>query len=238
MNGMPYGYFYGFDATYILVLIGIIITLVAQTKLRANYAKYSKIRSASGMTGLQVARRILDMNGLRDVRVNLVPGELTDHYNPANRTVNLSNAIYNSTSIAAVSVAAHECGHALQHSLGYAPLNLRSLIFPAANIGSKLSWPLIIIGIFLGSMGGPLVQIGIILFSFAVIFQLVTLPVEFDASRRAAIQLRDNGILPADEERGSKKVLGAAALTYVAAAASSALQLLRLVILFGGRRND
>ena len=190
------------------------------------------------MNGAGVARRILDMNGLGDVEVNHVSGNLTDHYNPANRTVNLSDATYNSYSIAAVSVAAHECGHAIQHSKNYAPLSFRTAIFPLANIGSNLAWPIIIIGVILGGMGNIMIQLGIIMFSLAVLFQFVTLPVEFDASARALVKLNEDGILPFDEESAAKKVLFAAALTYVAAAASSVLQLLRLVLLFGGRRND
>lgn len=238
MYGLPYRFMYGFDGTYILVLIGVILTLLAQAKMQSTFSKYSKIRSTSGMNGAGVARRILDMNGLGDVEVNHVSGNLTDHYNPANRTVNLSDATYNSYSIAAVSVAAHECGHAIQHSKNYAPLSFRTAIFPLANIGSNLAWPIIIIGVILGGMGNIMIQLGIIMFSLAVLFQFVTLPVEFDASTRALVKLNEDGILPFDEESAAKKVLFAAALTYVAAAASSVLQLLRLVLLFGGRRND
>lgn len=238
MYGLPYRFMYGFDGTYVLVLIGVILTLLAQAKMQSTFSKYSKIRSTSGMNGASVARRILDMNGLGDVEVNHVSGNLTDHYNPANRTVNLSDATYNSYSIAAVSVAAHECGHAIQHSKNYAPLSFRTAIFPLANIGSNLAWPIIIIGVILGGMGNIMIQLGIIMFSLAVLFQFVTLPVEFDASARALVKLNEDGILPFDEESAAKKVLFAAALTYVAAAASSVLQLLRLVLLFGGRRND
>ena len=238
MYGLPYRFMYGFDGTYVLVLIGVILTLLAQAKMQSTFSKYSKIRSTSGMNGAGVARRILDMNGLGDVEVNHVSGNLTDHYNPANRTVNLSDATYNSYSIAAVSVAAHECGHAIQHSKNYAPLSFRTAIFPLANIGSNLAWPIIIIGVILGGMGNIMIQLGIIMFSLAVLFQFVTLPVEFDASDRALVKLNEDGILPFDEESAAKKVLFAAALTYVAAAASSVLQLLRLVLLFGGRRND
>ena len=238
MYGLPYRFMYSFDGTYILVLIGVILTLLAQAKMQSTFSKYSKIRSTSGMNGAGVARRILDMNGLGDVEVNHVSGNLTDHYNPANRTVNLSDATYNSYSIAAVSVAAHECGHAIQHSKNYAPLSFRTAILPLANIGSNLAWPIIIIGVILGGMGNIMIQLGIIMFSLAVLFQFVTLPVEFDASARALVKLNEDGILPFDEESAAKKVLFAAALTYVAAAASSVLQLLRLVLLFGGRRND
>lgn len=238
MYGMPMGYMYRFDATYILVLIGAILTLLAQARMQSTFSKYSKIRSGSGMNGAAVARRILDMNGLGDVAVNHISGNLTDHYNPADRTVSLSDATYNSYSVAAVSVAAHECGHAIQHSENYVALSFRSLIFPLANLGSTLAWPIIIIGVILGNMGSAMIQIGIIMFSLAVLFQLITLPVEFDASARALKRLNEYGILPYEEESGAKQVLFAAALTYVAAASSSILQLLRLVLLFGGRRND
>ena len=236
MYGVPYGY--RFDGTYILVLIGLLLVLAAQFYMSSTFNKYSYIRSNSGLSGAQVARRILDLNGLSDVPVNHISGNLTDHYNPGSRSVNLSNSVYGSYSIAAVSVAAHECGHAIQHSRQYGPLNFRSALFPAANIGSKLAIPLIIIGAAIGGAKSPLIQIGIFAFALAVLFQLITLPVEFDASARALVRLRDDSILPASEEGGARRVLTAAALTYVAATASSILQLLRLVLLFGGRRND
>ena len=233
-------YYYGFDPTYILVIIGIIITMWAQGKMKTTFTKYSRVRSMSGMTGQEVARRILMANGIFDVTVEPVAGQLTDHYDPRSKVVKLSEVIYNSTSVAAVGVAAHECGHAIQDNQEYLPLRLRSAIVPVANLGSTLSWPMILIGIFLWSAGShigySLVSIGILCFSFAVLFQLVTLPVEFDASRRALRQLSVTGILPSEEQQQTRAVLSAAALTYVAAAASSMLQLLRLVILFGGNR--
>ena len=233
-------YYYGFDPTYILVIIGIIITMWAQGKMKTTFTKYSRVRSMSGMTGQEVARRILMANGIFDVTVEPVAGQLTDHYDPRSKVVKLSEVIYNSTSVAAVGVAAHECGHAIQDNQEYLPLRLRSAIVPVANIGSTLSWPMILIGIFLWNAGSyigyNLVSIGILLFSLAVLFQVVTLPVEFDASRRALQQLNVTGILPSDEEKQARSVLTAAALTYVAAAAASMLQLLRLVILFGGNR--
>ena len=233
-------YYYGFDPTYILVIIGIIITMWAQGKMKTTFAKYSRVRSMSGMTGQEVARRILMANGIFDVTVEPVAGQLTDHYDPRSKVVKLSEVIYNSTSVAAVGVAAHECGHAIQDNQEYMPLRLRSAIVPVANLGSTLSWPMILIGIFLWNAGSyigySLVSIGILCFSLAVLFQLVTLPVEFDASRRALRQLSDTGILPPEEQQQTRAVLSAAALTYVAAAASSMLQLLRLVILFGGNR--
>ena len=233
-------YYYGFDPTYILVIIGIIITMWAQGKMKTTFTKYSRVRSMSGMTGQEVARRILMANGIFDVTVEPVAGQLTDHYDPRSKVVKLSEVIYNSTSVAAIGVAAHECGHAIQDNQEYLPLRLRSAIVPVANIGSTLSWPMILIGIFLWNAGSyigyNLVSIGILLFSLAVLFQVVTLPVEFDASRRALQQLNVTGILPSDEEKQARSVLTAAALTYVAAAAASMLQLLRLVILFGGNR--
>lgn len=233
-------YYYGFDPTYILVLIGVFITMAAQAKMRGTFQRYSAVRSGSGMTGQEVARRILMANGIFDVAVEPVAGQLTDHYDPRKKVVKLSEVIYNSTSIAAVGVAAHECGHAIQDNRDYLPLRLRTAIVPIANLGSTLSFPMILIGIFLAGSGSyfglNLINLGILCFSLAVLFQLVTLPVEFDASRRALQQLDTTGILPQEEGRHARAVLTAAALTYVAAAASSLLQLLRLVILFGGNR--
>ena len=233
-------YYYGFDPTYILVIIGIVITMWAQAKMKTTFAKYSRVPSRTGMTGQEVARRILMANGIFDVSVEPVAGQLTDHYDPRSKVVKLSEVIYNSTSVAAIGVAAHECGHAIQDNQEYLPLRLRSAIVPVANIGSTLSWPMILIGILLWNAGSyigySLVSVGILLFSLAVLFQVVTLPVEFDASRRALQQLNVTGILPGDEEKQARSVLSAAALTYVAAAAASMLQLLRLVILFGGNR--
>lgn len=230
---------YGFHYSDIFLLIGIAITMLASFGLRTTYARYRSIRSGSGMRGVDVAYKILQENGLYDVRVEPVAGNLTDHYNPADKTVNLSEEIYNSTSIAAVSVAAHECGHAIQHGNEYVPLRLRSALVPLANIGSRFSWPLIFGGILLGaSSGRMMIQIGIFLFLLAVLFQIATLPVEFDASRRAIAQLQSRNILPPDEVKGAKKVLGAAALTYVAGAAAGALQLMRLILITRGRRRD
>ena len=193
----------------------------------------------TGMTGAEAARRLLNAQGIYDVTVQQIAGELTDHYDPRTKTVNLSESVYGSTSIAAVGVAAHECGHAIQHANGYVPLRVRGAFVPVANIGSNLAWPLIIIGlIFRGSMSTVLIQAGIIMFSLAVLFQLITLPVEFNASHRAMQQLERTGILGGNELRDTRKVLTAAAMTYVASAASMILQLLRLIILFGGRRRD
>ena len=189
------------------------------------------------MTGAQVAERLLRSAGLNDVKVGQVRGELSDHYNPATKVVNLSDSVYGSTSVAAIGVAAHECGHAIQHAKGYFPLKFRTWFVPVANFGSKLAWPLILIGLFINSQSSQMIiNAGIFLFSFAVIFQLVTLPVEFNASSRALKILEESGMLYEEELRGAKKVLSAAAMTYVAAAVATLLSLLRLIILFGGRR--
>lgn len=239
---MPYyGYGYGFyyDPTYVLVVIGAVLSLLASAKVNSTYAKYSRVRSMTGLTGAQAAQKILYQAGIRDVRIEHVRGSLTDHYDPSSKVVRLSDATYDSASVAAIGVAAHECGHVLQHHEGYAPLKLRSTLVPAANIGSKLGIPLILIGILLGA-NSILVNIGIWVFCLAVLFQIVTLPVEFNASKRAVQILDKQGILSGQEVSQCRQVLSAAAFTYVAAAAASILQLLRLIILFGGgrRRND
>lgn len=236
---MPY-YGYGFglywDWTYFLIIIGAIICLIASARVRTTYNKYARVASMSGLTGAQAAERILQNAGIYDVRIGRVSGSLSDHYDPRSKTLNLSDSVYGSTSVAALGVAAHECGHAIQHHKGYFPLRFRGALVPVANFGSTLAWPLIIIGIFIN--GYFFIQLGIIFFSLAVLFQLVTLPVEFNASRRAMDRLETLGILGDRELRLTGKVLRAAALTYVASAAASILQLLRLVILFGGRRDD
>lgn len=232
-----YGYrYYGYDWTYLLLVIGMLLSLAASAKLKSTFANYRRVRSASGLTGAEAARRILQAAGITDVTVRAVSGSLTDHYDPRSKTVNLSEDIYGRNSLAAVGVAAHECGHAIQHAIGYAPLELRTAIVPAANLGSNLSWPLFLIGLIAGIR--PLVTAGIVLFSLAVLFQLITLPVEFNASSRALHMLQSTGILGHDETKGARKVLSAAAMTYVAALAASVLQLLRLIILAGGRRRD
>lgn len=232
-----YGYYgYYFDPTYFLVLIGAVLCLWAQFRVSSTYNKYAKVRSRTGMTGAQAAQKILQMSGIYDVRIEHIGGSLTDHYDPSNKVLRLSDTVYGSTSVAAIGVAAHECGHAVQHDKGYAPLQIRSALVPAANIGSKAGIPLIILGAFLG-MNQLLIQIGIWVFALAVLFQVVTLPVEFNASGRALAMLGNYGMMERDEVSGCKKVLRAAALTYVAAAASAILQLLRLVLLFG-RRNS
>lgn len=237
---MPYfgmmGYY--FDPTWILVIIGAILSMAASAKVNSTFSKYSKVRSMTGMTGAEAAQRLLNSQGIYDVQVRSVRGSLTDHYDPRTKTVNLSESVYGATSVAAIGVAAHECGHAIQDNVGYVPLRLRGAIVPVANIGSQAAFPLIILGVIIGGMGSPLVKIGLILFSLAVIFQLVTLPVELNASRRAVTLLDSVGILGGQEVNQVGKVLGAAALTYVAALAASVLQLLRLLILFGGRRDN
>lgn len=233
-----YGFYPGmmFDPTIILVLIGALISMWASGRVQSTFQKYSRVRSMSGMTGAEAAKRLLHSQGIYDVTVQAVRGNLTDHYDPRTKTVNLSEGVYNQTSVAAIGVAAHECGHAMQDNVGYVPLKLRAAFVPVASFGSKLSWPLILIGLLLGA--SSFLQIGIWMFTLAVLFQLITLPVEFNASGRAVRLLGDVGILQGQEVDQTRKVLGAAALTYVAAAAASILQLLRLVILFGGRRNN
>lgn len=227
-----------YDPTYILVLIGVIISIGASAKLRSTYQRYAAVRSTCGMTGAEAARRLLNNEGIYDVTVRRVPGNLTDHYDPRTKTVNLSDGVYGSASIAAIGVAAHECGHAMQDASDYSPLKIRAAMVPAANLGSALAWPLILIGLILGSGGSALAGIGILLFSLAVLFQLVTLPVEYNASHRAVALLDSTGILSGQEVGQTRSVLNAAALTYVAAAAASILQLLRLLMIFGNRRND
>ena len=229
---------YYFDPTWILVIIGAVLSMAASAKVNSTFNKYSKVRSMTGMTGEDAAKRLLNSQGIYDVTVRPVKGQLTDHYDPRTKTVNLSESVFHSTSVAAIGVAAHECGHAMQDNVGYVPLKLRGAIVPVANIGSQAAFPLIIIGVLIGGMGSPLVNIGLILFSRAVIFQLITLPVELNASRRAITLLDQVGILGGQEVNQTRRVLGAAALTYVAALAASVLQLLRLVILFGGRRDN
>lgn len=232
-----YGFYY--DPTYVMVLIGVVICMLASANVNRTFQKYSRIRSHSGMTGREAAERLLHANGIYDVTVQRVAGNLTDHYDPRNKTLNLSDSTYASTSVAAIGVAAHECGHAVQHANGYAPLKIRGSLVPVANFGSTLAWPLILIGFLIqGNASVLLVNLGILLFSAAVLFQIVTLPVEFNASSRALKSLETNGILYTEEVADTRKVLRAAALTYVASAASAILQLLRLILISGGRRRN
>ena len=227
------------DPTYFLVLIGAVICLIASANVKSTYNRYANHRSMSGITGAEVAQRILHAAGIYDVKVGHVAGNLTDHYNPSTKVLNLSDTVYGSSSVAAIGVAAHECGHAIQHMQGYAPLKFRTAFVPVANIGSTLAWPIIILGVLINSESSQwIINAGIFLFSFAVIFQLLTLPVEFDASKRALFMLENQGILSEREVPHARKVLSAAALTYVASVAAAILQLLRVVILFGGRRRN
>ena len=234
---MPYyGGYYGLDPTYFLVLIGALLSMWASARVNSTFQKYSQVRSCTGMTGVEVARQLLHSQGIYDVTVQAVRGQLTDHYDPRTKTVNLSEPVYGSASVSAIGVAAHECGHAIQDHVGYAPLRLRAAFVPVANLGSKLSWPLILLGLMIGLT--PFIQVGIWMFVLALLFQVITLPVEFNASGRAVGLLEQLGILQGQEVADTRRVLGAAALTYVAAVAASVLQLLRLLLLFGGRRRD
>jgi Zn-dependent membrane protease YugP len=228
---MYYGY--GFDPTFILMIPAMLLAGYAQAKVKSTFAKYSRIRNSYGHTGYAVARTLLDNSGLQDVPVELVAGRLSDHYDPGKKILRLSQEVYNSSSLAAMGVAAHECGHAIQHQEGYAPLLVRNAIAPVASFGSKASWLFIIGGFIFSAIN--LIDIGILLFSAAVIFQVITLPVEFNASNRAVVLLESNGLVPANEIGPARQVLNAAALTYVAAAFAAIMQLVRLFVLRGRR---
>ena len=223
---------YGMDWSYLLLIAAFIISMIVQFRMQGTFAKYSKVAARNGMTGAQIAQMVLQSEGLYNVQVRPVAGSLTDHYDPRTKTVNLSQTVYGQTSLAAQSVAAHECGHAIQDARNYAPLRWRTSLVPVANFGSRFSWILLLIGLFMSSYF--LIRVGILLFAVALLFQLVTLPVEFNASNRALAKLQNSGWLQADEMSGSKQVLGAAALTYVAAACTSLMYLLRMLSL--GRR--
>lgn len=227
------GYYY-WDPTYILIIIGAVLCLIASARVKSTFNRYSRVTSRSGYTADQVAAMILRNAGITDVMIRPVSGDLTDNYSPKDKTLNLSDTVYGSRSIAAIGVAAHECGHAIQHAEGYAPLSIRSAIIPAANFGSAISWPLIFIGFLIPRLS-VCITIGIILFSLVVLLQFVTLPVEFNASGRA-IKILGSGFLMDDEMKGVKRVLTAAAMTYVAAMTSASLQLIRLVLLSNRRR--
>ncbi|MGN0383865.1 MAG: zinc metallopeptidase [Eubacterium sp.] len=239
MTGYIYSYYY-YDWSYMLiVLAGFIICELASIKLNATYKKYEKYKSSAQMTGAQAAQQLLRSQGIYDVQVVHAPGRLTDNYNPLTKKLSLSDSTYSQTSVAAIGVAAHECGHAVQHNEQYIPLKIRALLVPVVNIGARISWILIFLGLFLASSTGQMfINLGIFAFSLAVIFQLVTLPVEYNASSRALKLLKTNHILRDDELKYTKKVLSAAAMTYVAAVAASLMQLVRLVVVFGGRRRD
>lgn len=226
-----------YDTTYILVLIGALLSMWASMRVNSTYKKYAQVRSLSGLTGAEAARRILNEAGIYDVRIEHISGNLTDHYDPRGKVLRLSDAVYGSASVAAVGVAAHECGHAIQHDQGYVPLQIRGAFVPVANIGTKAAIPIILLGLVLGS-SGTLIQVGLLCFACGTLFQLITLPVEFNASARAVDILGNTHMLSDTELQSTKKVLSAAAMTYVAAAAASILSLLRLALLFGGRRRD
>lgn len=240
MNILLYGNYYstmgyyGFDWTYILIIIGAIFSMVASTGVKSTFARYSKVPARCGMTGADVARKILYDAGVYDVKVEHIRGQLTDHFDPSAMVLRLSDCVFDSTSIAAIAVAAHECGHAIQKNESYTPMTIRSLFVKPANFGSKAGIPILVGGVFLGFQ--PLVVIGIVLFSAGFLFSVITLPVEFNASSRALEKLEEMNILDATEIKGGRETLKAAALTYVAAAAASLLALLRLIIKFGGNR--
>ena len=237
---MPYGYYYGFDWTYIvLVLPCLILSLWASSSVNRTFKKYATQFSVRRITGADTAARVLRNNGVNNVRIERVAGNLTDHFDPKTNVIRLSDSVYDSTSTAAIGVACHEAGHAVQYATHYAPIKLRAAIIPITNFGSKLAMPLILLGIVLSFMGNfsyALVYLGIACFGLSLVFQLITLPVEFNASRRAIRAINDSGILTSQELVGAKKTLKAAAMTYVAATAVSLAQLLRLIVLFGGRR--
>ena len=231
---MPY--FYGFDWTYIvLILPCFILSMICQIKVKSNFSKYSNVPNRRGMTGAQAAQYVLNQYGVTGVRIEPTSGSLTDHFDPITNVIRLSESVYNVASVAAVGVACHEAGHAVQHATGYVPNKIRGAIVPAARIGSNLGWILFLIGLFLPTQYSFVLWLGIIFFSLSVLFTVVTLPVEFDASRRALKCIRDTNLLATDEYEGTKKVLQAAAMTYVAAAATALLQLLRLIIIANRR---
>ena len=226
---------YYFDPTYVLVIIAFLLTLFASMGVKSTFSKYNDVRSSRGITAASAARQILDANGLQNIRVEHVSGDLTDHYSPNENVIRLSDSTYNSTSVAAIGVAAHECGHAVQHQVGYVPIKIRNGIVPIVNVCNMLSMPIFIIGLILGL--GRLAMVGAILFGAVLVFQLVTLPTEINASRRAMKTLGSMYLLEGDELTGARKTLTAAAMTYVAAVASTALQFLRLVLLANRRRD-
>ena len=239
---MYYPYYYGFDWTYlVLVLPCILLSLWASANVNSTFKKYSKQFSVRRLTGAEAAQRVLSANGVRGVRIDRVSGNLTDHFDPKTNVIRLSDSVYSSTSTAAIGVACHEAGHAVQYAEDYAPIKLRAAIIPITNFGSKIAMPLILLGIvctFLGEFSTMLVYLGIAAFGLSLVFQLVTLPVEFNASRRAMQAIESANILTEEEQRGARKTLTAAAMTYVAATAVALAQLLRLILIFGGRRRN
>ena len=239
---MPYMYYYGFDMTYIVIVLPcIILALWASANVNSTFKKYSNQYSRRRITGAEAAQRVLSANGVHGVRIERVSGNLTDHFDPKTNVIRLSDSVYDSTSTAAIGVACHEAGHAVQYAVHYAPMKLRAAIIPVTNIGSKLAMPLILLGIlfsYAGELNYAFIYAGIACFSLSLIFQLVTLPVEFNASRRAMQAIESADILYDDEQKGARKTLTAAAMTYVAATAVSLAQILRLLLIFGGRRRD
>lgn len=237
---MPYYYGYGFDWTYIvLVLPCMIFAMVASSSVKSTFNRYSSVYSYRHLTGAEAAQRVLSANGVRGVQIQKIAGELTDHYDPKSNVIRLSADVYDSTSVSAIGVACHEAGHACQYASGYAPIKLRAAIIPITNFGSRLAMPLILIGIllsFAGNLSYFFVYLGIACFALSLVFQLVTLPVEFNASRRALQTIDSAGLLTAEEQEGARKTLRAAAMTYVAATAVALSQLVRLLVLFGGNR--
>ena len=237
---MPYYYGYGFDWTYlVLVLPCILLSLWASSNVNSTFRKYSNQFSSRRLTGAEAAQRVLSANGVRGVRIERVSGNLTDHYDPKTNVIRLSDSVYSSTSTAAIGVACHEAGHAVQYAENYAPIKLRAAVIPLTNFGSRIAMPLILAGILLtalGSFSDTLVYLGIAAFGMSLVFQIITLPVEFNASRRAMQAIESSNLLTAEEQRGARKTLSAAALTYVAATAVALAQLLRLILLFGNRR--
>ncbi|WP_293972872.1 zinc metallopeptidase [uncultured Ruminococcus sp.] len=233
------GFFYGFDWTYLVFIVPcIIITLICQVKVQSTFSKYSKIRNSRNITGAQAAEYVLRQNGVTGVRIEHVSGSMTDHFDPRTNVIRLSDTVYNSNSVAAVGVACHEAGHAVQHAVGYLPNKIRGIILPMAKIGSQLSWILILLGlIFTAKVGFVLLYIGIVLFSLSVLFTIATLPVEFNASKRALECIRESDLLYGDEYTGAKRTLQAAAMTYVASALTAIMQLLRLIVIARSRRD-
>jgi len=239
---MPYSYYYGFDWTYIVIVLPcLILAMIASSRVNSTFKRYSSQLSKRHITGAEAAQRVLSGNGVRNVRIERVSGNLTDHFDPKTNVIRLSDGVYNSTSTAAIGVACHEAGHAVQYAENYAPIKIRAAIIPITNFGSKLAMPLILLGVLfsaLGYLSYTLVYLGIGCFALSLVFQLITLPVEFNASRRALRAIDESNILTDEERIGAKKTLTAAAMTYVAAVAVSAAQLVRLILLFGGRRRD
>jgi Zn-dependent membrane protease YugP len=238
---MPF-YYYGFDWTYLtLVLPCLIFAMIASSSVNSTFKKYSTQLSRRHITGAEAAQRVLHANGVHGVRIERIAGNLTDHFDPKSNVIRLSDPVYNSTSTAAIGVACHEAGHAVQYAVGYSPMKLRAAIIPMTNLGSKLAFPLILVGILLGSLGEismMFIYLGIAAFGLSFVFQMVTLPVEFNASRRAIKAIEEGGILTEEEQKGAKKTLTAAAMTYVAATATALAQLLRLILIYGRRRRD